>query len=54
MSEPESLAPEVGEKDEVALIRGWTQAASSALPLSWPRKVVQFWEMPVGMRVVLA
>lgn len=53
MSDPVRLAPDVGEKDEVALIRGWTQDASSASPLSWVRKDEQLAEMPEGIRVVL-
>jgi len=53
MSDPVRLAPDVGEKDEVALIRGWTQDASSASPLSRVRKDEQLAEMPEGMRVVL-
>ena len=54
MSAPVRLAPEVGENDWVALIRGWTHAAREASPLSWVRKDEQLAEIPVGMRVLLA
>jgi hypothetical protein len=51
MSDEERLAPEVGEKEAVALIRGCTQVERVESELRVVRKVVQPVVMLLGMRV---
>jgi hypothetical protein len=53
MSEEERLTVERGEKEAVALRRGWMQVESEASVLKAVRAVLQSDEMPEGMRETL-
>ena len=53
MSSDEIWTVAAGEKDWVALIKGWTQVARSSSPLSSLRKLLQPEEIPSGIRVEL-
>ena len=53
ISEELRFAPVVGEKDEVALIRGCTQEERVVSELIWARKLEQEDEMFVGINVKL-
>lgn len=52
ISDAERLAPERGLKEAVAVIRGATQADSSALLFISTRNLLQSVEMPEGIRVM--
>lgn len=51
MSEEERLTEDKGEKEAVALIKGWMQDEREASVLKAVRVVLQSDEMPEGMRV---